>query len=141
MKYEHMLDSSLCAPEPTQGTGFTQVTTRTDTHQVLVALVRSYIRLVRSEWPAVCRRDPDFSIEAAHNYGLGLIRMLAEFQVANGINDRESVQLALDLDQARRDAARSIKALGRYDESTVVRSGGCRWRRRQPKAIKVSVTS
>ena len=141
MKYEHMLDSSLCAPESAQGPGAAQSVTRTDTHQVLVALVRNYIRLVRSEWPAVCRRDPDFSIEAAHNYGLGLIRMLAEFQLANGIDDRESVMLALELDQARRDASRSIKALGRYDESTVVRSGGCRWRRRQPKAIKVTVAS
>jgi len=37
------------------------------THRVLVSLVRSYITLVSSEWPAVCRRDPDFSVETAHN--------------------------------------------------------------------------
>lgn len=141
MKYEHMLDSSLCAPSTAREQRAPDGITHADTHQVLVTLVRNYIRLVKSEWPAVCRRDPDFSIEAAHNYGLGLIRMLAEFQVANGIDDRASVQLALDLDEARRDATRSIKALGRYDESTVVRTGGSRWRRRQAKSIRVSVTS
>ena len=98
-----------------------------ETHRVLVSLVRSYIALVRSEWPAVCRRDPDFSIETAHNYGLGLIRMLAEFQVANGLDDRMSVQLAIELSDAKRLAERRVREPA--VSTAEPKPGGARWRR------------
>ena len=102
-------------------------TTVHDTHRVLVALVRSYITLVSSEWPAVCRRDPDFSVETAHNYGLGLIRMLAEFQVANGLDDRTSVQLALDLSEAKRCAERRVREP--LTSTAEPKPNGAKWRR------------
>jgi hypothetical protein len=97
------------------------------THAVLVTLVRSYIQLVRSEWPDICRRDPDFSVETAHNYGLGLIRMLAEYQIANGLKDELSVRLAIELSEAKRLAQRKI----REPSAAVVepKPGGSRWRR------------
>lgn len=97
------------------------------THHVLVSLVRSYIRLVSSEWPSVCRRDPDFSVEAAHNYGLGLIRMLAEFQVANGMKDEMSVRLAVELSEAKRIAQRKIREP--ITASVEPKPSGSRWRR------------
>jgi hypothetical protein len=99
----------------------------TRTHAVLVSLVRSYITLVSSEWPAVCRRDPDFSVETAHNYGLGLIRMLAEFQVANGLDDRMSVQLALELSEAKRQAERRVREP--LPSTAEPKPSGPRWRR------------
>lgn len=98
-----------------------------DTHRVLVSLVRSYITLVSSEWPAVCRRDPDFSVETAHNYGLGLIRMLAEFQVVNGLDDRMSVQLALELSEAKRCAVRRVREP--LVSTAEPKPNGAKWRR------------
>lgn len=98
-----------------------------ETHRVLVSLVRSYIALVRSEWPTVCRRDPDFSVETAHNYGLGLIRMLAEFQVANGLDDRMSVQLALELSEAKRCAERRVREP--VASTAEPKPSGSKWRR------------
>lgn len=98
-----------------------------ETHRVLVSLVRSYIALVRSEWPTVCRRDPDFSVETAHNYGLGLIRMLAEFQVANGLDDRTSVQLALELSDAKRCAERRVREP--VASTAEPKPSGSKWRR------------
>lgn len=98
-----------------------------ETHRVLVQLVRSYITLVSSEWPAVCRRDPDFSVETAHNYGLGLIRMLAEFQVANGIDDGMSVQLALELSEAKRCAQRRVREP--LPSTAEPKPNGAKWRR------------
>ena len=98
-----------------------------ETHRVLVSLVRSYITLVSSEWPAVCRRDPDFSVETAHNYGLGLIRMLAEFHVANGLDDRMSVQLAIELSEAKRCAERRVREP--VSPSVEPKPGGAKWRR------------
>ena len=103
------------------------------THHVLVSLVRSYITLVSSEWPAVCRRDPDFSVETAHNYGLGLIRMLAEFQVANGLDDRMSVQLALELSEAKRCAERRVREP--VASTAEPKPRGARWRRGYRRAI------
>jgi hypothetical protein len=98
-----------------------------DTHRVLVSLVRSYITLVSSEWPAVCRRDPDFSVQTAHNYGLGLIRMLAEFQVANGLDDRMSVQLALELSEAKRCAEKRVREP--LPSTAEPKPNGAKWRR------------
>lgn len=98
-----------------------------ETHRVLVSLVRSYITLVNSEWPAVCRRDPDFSVETAHNYGLGLIRMLAEFQVANGLDDRMSVQLALELSEAKRCAEKRVREP--LPSTAEPKPNGAKWRR------------
>lgn len=98
-----------------------------ETHRILVSLVRNYIALVSGEWPAVCRRDPDFSVETAHNYGLGLIRMLAEFQVASGIDDRVSVQLALELSEAKRNAERRVREP--LPSTAEPKPGGPRWRR------------
>jgi hypothetical protein len=98
-----------------------------DTHRVLLSLVRSYITLVSSEWPAVCRRDPDFSVETAHNYGLGLIRMLAEFQVANGLDDRMSVQLALELSEAKRCAEKRVREP--LPSTAEPKPNGAKWRR------------
>lgn len=111
------------------------------THRVLVSLVRSYITLVSSEWPAVCRRDPDFSVETAHNYGLGLIRMLAEFQVANGLDDRISVQLALELSEAKRQAERRVREP--LPSTTEPKPSGARWRRgyRRPSAAARSASA
>lgn len=97
------------------------------THRVLVSLVRSYITLVSSEWPAVCRRDPDFSVETAHNYGLGLIRMLAEFQVATGLDDRVSVQLALELSEAKRCAEKRVREP--LPSTAEPKPTGAKWRR------------
>jgi len=97
------------------------------THRVLVALVRSYIALVRSDWPTVCRRDPDFSVETAHNYGLGLIRMLAEFQVANGIDDRISVELALELSEAKHCAESRVREP--VASTAEPKPSGAKWRR------------
>lgn len=117
-----------CAPaspdvQPSHGAD----STSGQTHRVLVALVRSYISLVRSEWPAVCRRDPDFSVETAHNYGLGLIRMLAEFQVANGIDDRISVELALELSDAKHCAESRVREP--VASTAEPKPGGAKWRR------------
>lgn len=98
-----------------------------ETHRVLLSLVRSYIVLVRSEWPTVCRRDPDFSVETAHNYGLGLIRMLAEFQVANGLDDRMSVQLALELSEAKRCAEQRVREPA--TSTAEPKPSGSKWRR------------
>jgi hypothetical protein len=112
------------------------------THAVLVSLVRSYITLVSSEWPAVCRRDPDFSVETAHNYGLGLIRMLAEFQVANGLDDRTSVQLAIELSEAKRQAERRVREP--MPSTSEPKPSGPRWRRgyrRASSTIKPSSAS
>jgi hypothetical protein len=109
------------------------------THAVLVSLVRSYITLVDSEWPAVCRRDPDFSVETAHNYGLGLIRMLAEFQVANGLDDRMSVQLALELSEAKRQAERRVREP--LPSTAEPKPSGSRWRRGYRRASSASKPS
>jgi len=109
------------------------------THAVLVSLVRSYITLVSSEWPAVCRRDPDFSVETAHNYGLGLIRMLAEFQVANGLDDRMSVQLALELSEAKRQAGRRVREP--LPSTAEPKPSGPRWRRGYRRAGSASKPS
>lgn len=109
------------------------------THEVLVSLVRSYITLVSSEWPAVCRRDPDFSVETAHNYGLGLIRMLAEFQVANGLDDRSSVQLALELSEAKRQAERRVREP--MPSTSEPKPSGPRWRRGYRRASGAAKSS
>lgn len=111
------------------------------THRVLVSLVRSYITLVRSEWPAVCRRDPDYSVETAHNYGLGLIRMLAEFQVTNGLDDRMSVQLALELSEAKRSAERRVREP--LPSTAEPKPNGAKWRRgyRRASGSSRSVTA
>lgn len=107
-----------------------------ETHRVLVSLVRSYITLVKSEWPAVCRRDPDFSVETAHNYGLGLIRMLAEYQVANGIDDRISVRLALELAEAKRCAERRVREP--VQSTAEPKPSGAKWRRGYRRASPAS---
>ncbi len=106
------------------------------THKVLVSLVRSYITLVNSEWPTVCRRDPDFSVETAHNYGLGLIRMLAEFQVANGLDDRISVQLALELSEAKRQAEKRVREP--VPSTAEPKPNGAKWRRGYRRAAGAS---
>jgi hypothetical protein len=106
------------------------------THKVLVSLVRSYITLVTSEWPTVCRRDPGFSVETAHNYGLGLIRMLAEFQVANGLDDRVSVHLALDLSEAKRQAERRVREP--LPSTAEPKPNGAKWRRGYRRATSAS---
>lgn len=107
-----------------------------DTHRVLVSLVRSYITLVSSQWPAVCRRDPDFSVETAHNYGLGLIRMLAEFQVANGFDDRISIQLALELSEAKRCAEKRVREP--LPSTAEPKPNGAKWRRGYRRASGAS---
>lgn len=118
-----------------------EVTSVNETHRVLVSLVRSYINLVSSEWPAVCRRDPDFSVETAHNYGLGLIRMLAEFQVANGLDDRMSVQLALELSEAKRCAEKRVREP--LPSTAEPKPNGAKWRRgyRRASGASRSVTA
>lgn len=124
---------SLADQPETAGTADSSVQ---ETHRVLVSLVRSYINLVSSEWPSVCRRDPDFSVETAHNYGLGLIRMLAEFQVANRLDDRLSVQLALELSEAKRCAGRRVREP--LPSTAEPKPSGAKWRRGYRRASGAS---
>lgn len=71
------------------------------THQALHAIVDRYIDSVQFErWPAPLRAQGDRAIESACQYGLGLIRMLAEFHVCEEIADPYSVQLAVSLTAA-----------------------------------------
>ena len=126
---------AVTAPHDDVGTGLAEPSVR-QTHKVLVSLVRSYITLVNSEWPAVCRRDPDFSVETAHNYGLGLIRMLAEFQVANGLDDRISVQLALELSEAKRQAGKRVREP--VPSTAEPKPNGTKWRRGYRRAASGS---
>lgn len=126
---------AVTAPLGDVGTGLAESSVR-QTHKVLVSLVRSYITLVNSEWPAVCRRDPDFSVETAHNYGLGLIRMLAEYQVANGLDDRISVQLALELSEAKRQAEKRIREP--VPSTAEPKPNGAKWRRGYRRAAGAS---
>lgn len=100
-------------------------------HARLVELVVRYIDLVGREWPLVCVSRPDFTIDAAHNYGLGLIRMLAEYHVVTSRQDLVSVELAVKLEVARRAAAIAIhrQADANAQSTAGVRpSAGPKWR-------------
>ena len=71
---------------------------RDRTHSSLHALVERYISsLDASQWPAPLRAQGERAVEAACQYGLGIIRMLAEYQVLEGIPDSECAQLAARL--------------------------------------------
>ncbi len=68
------------------------------THSSLQALVERYITSVdASAWPAPLRAQGERAADAACQYGLGLIRMLAEYQVLEGMPDMECAQLAARL--------------------------------------------
>lgn len=68
------------------------------THSSLHALVERYISSVdASQWPAPLRAQGDRAVDAACQYGLGIIRMLAEYQVLEGIPDTQCAQLAARL--------------------------------------------
>ena len=79
------------------------------THQALHAIVDRYIDSVQFErWPAPLRAQGDRAIESACQYGLGLIRMLAEFHVCEGLADAESVRLAVALAAACKQVKESM---------------------------------
>ena len=68
------------------------------THSYLRALVERPITSVdASQWPAPLRAQGERAADAACQYGLGLIRMLAEYQVLEGMPDVECAQLAARL--------------------------------------------
>lgn len=97
------------------------------THSSLHALVERYISSVdASQWPAPLRAQGDRAVDAACQYGLGIIRMLAEYQVLEGIPDTECAQLAARL-MAACSAAKD--ALSRMDSPTPPRAvATLKWR-------------
>ena len=105
--------------------------TRDHEQSLLVELVVRYIVLLREEWPAACVRRPDYTIDAAHNYGLGLIRMLAEYHVVTCRQDLVSVDLAVRLEVARQAALVAIRKQAE-DNGTSAAAGpastGRKWR-------------
>lgn len=103
-----------------------------ESHRRLVLLVVNYIALVRREWPVICLRNPDVTIDAAHNYGLGLIRMLAEYHVVTSRADVVSVGLAAELEEARCLAVATIRrqaAAAAESANSAPRTGGRKWRK------------
>lgn len=100
-----------------------------ESHRRLVLLVINYIALVRREWPVICLRTPDVTIDAAHNYGLGLIRMLAEYHVVTCRADVVSVGLAAELEEARCVAVATIHRQAAAAAAAAPRTGGRKWRK------------
>ena len=80
------------------------------THSSLHAMVERYIRSVdASQWPAPLREQGDRAVDAACQYGLGLIRLLAEYQVLEGLPDTHCAELASTLMAACANAKRAIE--------------------------------
>ena len=118
--------------ESVQESGIVQRGGPEESHRRLVLLVINYIAMVRREWPAICLRTPDVTIDAAHNYGLGLIRMLAEYHVVTCRTDVVSVGLAVELEEARCVAVATIRrqaAAAAAAAESVPRTGGRKWRK------------
>jgi len=85
---------------------------RSSTHENLRAVVCRYVESVQvASWPAPLRMQGERGIDAACQYGLGLIRMLAEFRVCEGIADCDSVHLATRLTAACAQLRKSIATL------------------------------
>ena len=83
------------------------------THSSLHALVERYISSIdASQWPAPLRAQGDRAVDAACQYGLGIIRMLAEYQVLEGIPDTQCAQLAARLMTACTTAKEAISRTG-----------------------------
>lgn len=125
-------DNHAAVSEPVQESGIVQRGGPEESHRRLVLLVINYIALVRREWPAICLRTPDVTIDAAHNYGLGLIRMLAEYHVVTCRTDVVSVGLAVELEEARCVAVATIRrqaAAAAAEAESAPRTGGRKWRK------------
>ncbi len=88
----------------------------TPTCSALCAIVERYITSIDAPaWPATLRAQGDRAIDAACQYGLGLIRMLAEYQQLEGLAGSNCVQLADRLASACREMK---AALARADPTT-----------------------
>lgn len=71
------------------------------TGKALHAIVERYIQSVSVTcWPAALRQQGDRAIDAACQYGLGLIRLLAEYQMLEGTAEFDCVELAVRLTTA-----------------------------------------
>lgn len=80
------------------------------THNWLHAFITRYIESVdASEWPAPLRAQGDRAVDSACQYGLGLIRMLAEYEVREGIPDGHCAELAATLMAACGEARRALE--------------------------------
>jgi hypothetical protein len=102
-------------PQSTSGTTAPQrlatAQSSKSTHGRLRAVVDRYIDSVQfTRWPTQLRMQGELAIERACQYGLGLIRMLAEFRMCEGTGDPDSVQLAMRLTAACKQLQESIAA-------------------------------
>lgn len=106
-----------------------------DGRQLSVALsgvVMQYLQVIRTaEWTPSEAIESDRTLEAACQYGLGLVRMLAEVQNVAGIGDAESVGLAVALMQACNEAQAAMRAAQARAAGAAgtAPKPGCRWRR------------
>lgn len=98
----------------------------------LSGVIMQYLQVIRTaEWTPTEAIESDRTLEAACQYGLGLVRMLAEVQNVAGIGDAESVGLAVALMQACNEARAAIRAAQARAASAAgaAPTSGRRWRR------------
>ena len=105
-----------------------------DGHQLCEALrdvITRYMHTIRnSTWSPAEAVDCGRTLDAALQYGLGLIRMLAEVQSMLGLDDHESVHLVVELAAACEQARIALAAAAaQAAQQQSARKPGCRWRR------------
>lgn len=110
-----------------------------DVAAALLATVRGHIERIRRE-PLDHRVSPN-TLRQHREYGLGMIRMLAEYHDIRGIGGQDCLLLAVELDEACQEAIRRASVAHANADGDNRRRSGSRWRKGLQRGGGVALAS